>query len=51
MNTPNGGGTSGTHGNGSTGKSIQKDTDPIGTESAAPNGGGTSGTHGNGSAG
>ncbi|MEO8117390.1 MAG: hypothetical protein ABI653_07040 [Bacteroidota bacterium] len=49
MKTPNGGGTSGTHGNGSAG--IQKNADPIGTQRAVPNGGGTSGTHGNGSTG
>jgi hypothetical protein len=38
---PNGGGTSGTHGNDSTGRRLMM----------APNGGGTSGSHGNGSAG
>ena len=51
MKTPNGGGTSGTHGNGSAGRSMQKNADPIGTQRAVPNGGGASGTHGNGSAG
>jgi hypothetical protein len=49
MQAPNGGGTSGTHGNGSGG--IQKDTKSTGSESLVPNGGGTSGTQGNGSAG
>lgn len=50
MQAPNGGGTSGTQGNGSTG--IKKDTKTTGSASSAkPNGGGTSGNHGNGNAG